>query len=136
MVIPLQIRHSGRSFVRFQHALYRSSSFPGRDDPVKYRAGLGLVAIGSRYGYEVLAALNDTSAGDPPMDRSFSQTAAIPNYIAVLLSWPNDTAETYNGEMTFSEILPEFQNITNCPTSRYPYFSQEYIPISMSLRYF
>ena len=78
--------------------------------------GLGLVGLGPRYGSEVLAAMNATSsAGDPPMDRIFALNTAIPNYITVLLSRPNDTAETYTGEMTISEILPEFQNITSQP---------------------
>jgi hypothetical protein len=62
----------------------------------------------------VLAARN-TSAGDPPIDRIFSQDTSIPNFISVLLSRPNDTRETYTGELTISEILPEFQSISNQP---------------------
>ena len=78
-------------------------------------AGKGLVGLGPRYGSQVLAAMNDSSAGDPPIDRIFALNTAIPNYITVLLNRPNDTAETYTGEMTISEILPEFQNITSQP---------------------
>jgi hypothetical protein len=62
----------------------------------------------------VLQALN-TSAGDPPIDRIFRQDTSIPNYISVLLNRPNDTHATYTGEMTISETLPEFQNISGQP---------------------
>ena len=78
-------------------------------------AGLGLIGLGPRFGSEVLAALLNASAGDPPMDRIFSQNTSIPNFISVLLSRPNDTHEAYTGEMTISEILPEFQNISSQP---------------------
>ena len=101
-----------------------SSTVPGQD----------LVGLGPRYGPEVLAALNDSSAGDPPIDRIFSLNTAIPNYFIVLLR-PNVTAETYTGEMTIRETLPEFQISQVSPTSRYLYFGQEYPPISIS-RYF
>ena len=79
--------------------------------------GQGLVGLGPRYGSQVLAAMSDSSAGDPPIDRifKFGLNIDIPNYITVLLNRPNDTAETYTGEMTISEILPEFQNITSQP---------------------
>ena len=77
--------------------------------------GQGLIGLGPRYGSEVLASMNDSSAGDPPIDRIFGLNIDIPNYIIVLLNRPNDTAETYTCEMTISEILPEFQNITSQP---------------------
>ena len=76
--------------------------------------GLGLIGLGPRSGSVVRAAVN-SSAGDPPMDRIFSQNTSIPNFISVLLSRPNDTEEAYTGEVTISEILPEFQNISNQP---------------------
>jgi hypothetical protein len=79
-----------------------------------FQAGIGIVGLGPRFGSVVLAALK-TSAGDPPIDRIFSQNTSIPNFISVLLSRPNDTRETYTGEFTISEILPEFQNISNQP---------------------
>ena len=75
--------------------------------------GQGLVGLGPKYGSQVLASMNDSSAGDPPIDRIFALSTGIPNYITVLLNRPNDTAETYTGEMTISEILTEFQDITS-----------------------
>ena len=83
---------------------------PSSDAP----EGLGLVGLGPRFGSEVLAALN-SSAGDPPIDRIFRQDTSVPNFITVLLSRPDDTRETYTGELTISEVLPEFQNVSNQP---------------------
>ena len=76
--------------------------------------GLGLIGLGPSSGSEVLAALK-SSAGSPPMDRIFSQDTSIPNFITVLLGRPNDIDDTYTGELTISEILPEFEKISNRP---------------------
>ncbi|KAI0301931.1 aspartic peptidase domain-containing protein [Multifurca ochricompacta] len=77
--------------------------------------GTGLIGLGPNSGSQVYAALNNQAAGDTPLDRIFRQNTSIPNFISVLLSRPNDTAERYTGEMTISEILPQFQNISNQP---------------------
>ena len=76
--------------------------------------GFGLIGLGPGIGSQVLAALN-TSAGDPPIDRIFRQDTSIPNFISVLLNRPDDACATYTGELTISEILPEFQNISSQP---------------------
>ena len=76
--------------------------------------GQGIIGLGPRFGSVVLAALN-SSVGDPPIDRIFSQDTSVPNFISVLLSRPDDAYETYTGELTISEILPEFQSISNQP---------------------
>jgi hypothetical protein len=55
------------------------------------------------------------SSGDPPIDRIFRQDNSVPNFISVLLNRPNDTQATYTGEMTISEVLPLFQNISSQP---------------------
>ena len=78
----------------------------------------GSVGLGPMYGAEVLAAMNDSSAGDPPMDHIFGLCTSIPNYITILLNRSNETAETYTGEIIISEILPKFQNITTQPNVR------------------
>ena len=78
--------------------------------------GLGLVGLSPKSGSVVVAALNTSgSAGDPPIDRIFSQDTSIPNFVTILLNRPNDTRETYTGEFTIGEILPEFQSISNQP---------------------
>ena len=76
--------------------------------------GTGLIGLGPRFGSQVLDALNN-SAGDPPIDRIFRQNTSLPNFISVLLNRPDDPHAEYTGEMTVSEVLPAFQNITNQP---------------------
>lgn len=80
---------------------------PSSDSP----AGTGLIGLGPSSGSRIFETLA-SSAGDPPLDRIFRQDTSIPNFISVLLNRPNDTAEQYTGEMTISEILPLFQNIS------------------------
>jgi hypothetical protein len=76
--------------------------------------GYGLIGLGPSTGSVVLGTLNN-SAGDPPIDRIFRQDTSVPNFISVLLNRPNDTRETYTGEMTIGEVLPLFQNISSQP---------------------
>jgi hypothetical protein len=83
---------------------------PSSDSP----EGYGLIGLGPSTGSVVLGTL-DNSAGDPPIDRIFRQDTSVPNFISVLLNRPNDTRETYTGEMTIGEVLPLFQNISNQP---------------------
>jgi hypothetical protein len=83
---------------------------PSSDSP----EGFGLIGLGPSSGSQVLTTL-ENSAGDPPIDRIFRQDTSVPNFISVLLNRPNDTRETYTGEMTIGEVLPLFQNISNQP---------------------
>ena len=85
---------------------------PSDDSP----EGFGLIGLGPSIGSNILVALNN-SAGDPPIDRIFQQNTSLPTFITVLLSRPpaNDADETYTGEVTISEVLPLFQNISNQP---------------------
>jgi len=78
--------------------------------------GIGLIGLGPSIGSQVLSTLKN-SAGDPPIDRIFRQDTSVPNYISVLLNRPNDTHATspYTGEMTISQTLPLFQNISSQP---------------------
>jgi len=74
--------------------------------------GTGLIGFGPSTGSQVLQAIAN-STGDPPLDRIFRQNTSIPNYITVALNRPKDTTEDFTGQMTISEILPEFQNISS-----------------------
>ena len=76
--------------------------------------GLGVIGLGPSSGSQVLSTLQN-SAGDPPIDRIFRQNTSVPNFISILLNRPNDTREAYTGEMTISEVLPLFQNISSQP---------------------
>jgi len=77
-------------------------------------AGEGLIGLGPSIGSQVLSTLKN-SAGDPPIDSIFRQNTSVPNFISVLLNRPNDTHATYTGEMTISEVLPLFQNVSSQP---------------------
>src|ERR1700730_4828531 len=74
--------------------------------------GIGLIGLGPSLGSEVLKAVANSS-GDPPLDRIFRQNTSIPNYMTVALNRPHDTTEDFTGQMTISEILPDFQNISS-----------------------
>jgi hypothetical protein len=83
---------------------------PSSDSP----EGYGLIGLGPSSGSQVLAAVKN-SAGDPPIDRIFRQDTSVPNFISVLLDRPNDTHAAYTGQMTISEVLPLFQNVSSQP---------------------
>ena len=76
--------------------------------------GFGLIGLSPSSGSVVLAALQNNSAGNPPIDRILQNTS-VPDFISVLLNRPNDTREAYTGEMTIGEVLPLFQNISSQP---------------------
>ena len=75
--------------------------------------GTGLIGLAPNSNSCVFAALGDQVAGDTPIDRIFRQDLSTPNFVSVLLDRPNDMAEIYTGEMTISQVNPQFQNITN-----------------------
>lgn len=77
--------------------------------------GTGLIGLGPNTGSLVYNALNNTSAGDPPLDNIFRQDLSTPNFVTVLLNRQNDTDETYTGAMTIGEALPQYTNITSQP---------------------
>jgi len=83
---------------------------PSSDSP----DGKGLIGLGPSVGSQVLGTLKNSS-GDPPIDRIFRQDTSVPNFISVLLNRPNDTRATYTGEMTISQVLPLFQNVSSQP---------------------
>lgn len=75
---------------------------------------MGLIGLGPSSGSRVLNTIKNSS-GDPPIDRIFRQDTSVPNFISVLLNRPNDSKATYTGEMTISEVLPLFQNVSSQP---------------------
>jgi hypothetical protein len=82
--------------------------------PSDFPEGMGLIGLGPSTGSQVLNTIK-TSVGDPPIDRIFRQDTSVPNFISVLLNRPNDAKAAYTGEMTISEVLPLFQNISSQP---------------------
>ena len=77
-------------------------------------AGIGLIGLGPNTGSRIYTALNNTSAGDSPLDNIFRQNQSTPNYVTFLLNRSNDT-RTYPGAMTISSVLPQYSNLTSQP---------------------
>ena len=74
--------------------------------------------------------------GRPSHRSHFSQNTTMPNYITILLSRPDDTAERYTGEMTISEMpfrIPKHRESAQRLCIRTSV--KKYLPISIS-RYF
>lgn len=49
------------------------------------------------------------------LNRIFQQNKTSQNYITILLSRLNDPGETFAGEITVAETVPQFANITSQP---------------------
>ncbi|KAF8258043.1 hypothetical protein EI94DRAFT_1755992 [Lactarius quietus] len=77
--------------------------------------GTGLIGFGPNTGSRVLMALNNTAAGNSPLDNIFRQNTTTPNYVTFLLNRQNDKAYSYPSAMTISEVLPQYSNVTNQP---------------------
>ena len=112
--------HRSKSGIQYASCIFLASCINLHHFPVEVTPsddspeGHGLIGLGPSTGSLVLDALKN-SAGDPPIDRIFRQNTSTPNFISVLLNRPNDTHATYTGEMTISEVLPLFQNISSQP---------------------
>jgi hypothetical protein len=63
----------------------------------------------------ILDKLDKGSDGDTPLNRIFSQNKSSSNYITMLLDRSNDPTESFTGQMTISEVVKGFENITSQP---------------------
>lgn len=80
-----------------------------------YPEGQGLIGLGPNVGSNIHSALKGQRNGDTVLDRIFRQDPSTPNILTILLSRSNDTTEQYPGEITVSDIITGFENITNQP---------------------
>jgi len=71
----------------------------------------GIIGLGPSAGSVIRNTVGNASA-DPPLDRIFSQNASASNYITFFLNRDSDPSQTQSGEMTVSEIIPGFENVT------------------------
>jgi hypothetical protein len=55
----------------------------------------------------------DSSAGNNIVNRIFQQNKTTSNFISFLLDRKNDPGATFTGQLTISEIIPGFENITS-----------------------
>ncbi|EAU86015.1 hypothetical protein CC1G_11687 [Coprinopsis cinerea okayama7 len=74
----------------------------------------GLFGIGFNTGSVVRKKLDKKNA-DTTMQNIFNHAKLGSNYITFLLDRQNDPADPFKGEMTISEIIPGFENITSMP---------------------
>ncbi|KAH9851502.1 acid protease [Lenzites betulinus] len=74
----------------------------------------GLIGLGPNTGSVIRDKLDDAT-GDSVLDRIFSQNATAANYLTVLLSREGDPDSPATGQLTISEVLPQYSNITNMP---------------------
>lgn len=58
---------------------------------------------------------DDGTGGDAVLDRIFQQSQASQNYITLLLNRQGDPSETFTGQLTISEIVSGYENVTNAP---------------------
>jgi hypothetical protein len=75
----------------------------------------GLVGLGPNTGSVILKQLGQGAAGDTMLNRIFQLNQTSQNYISFLLDRKGDPKEPFTGQMTISEPVPGFENITNYP---------------------
>jgi len=74
----------------------------------------GLVGLGPNAGSVIRQKVGDAS-GDSMLNRIFQQNKTTQNYITFLLNRLDDAGETFTGQITISEPVAGFENITSQP---------------------
>ena len=73
----------------------------------------GLFGLGNNAGSVIQKKLGNS--GTTFLDQVFSANKQSSNYISFILSRDFDPAETLQGQLTISEPVPGFENITSAP---------------------
>ena len=74
----------------------------------------GLLGLGPNKASVIRKQLG-SSAGDTTLQRIFSENTTSQNYITFLLDRKNDPGNHITGQLTLSEVIPGFENITSMP---------------------
>jgi len=75
----------------------------------------GLIGLGPNTGSKIRDKIGDAS-GDSVLNRIFTENQFESNYVTILLNRYNDPAEKgLTSQMTISEVLPAYQNVTSMP---------------------
>lgn len=74
----------------------------------------GLVGLGPNTGSLIRKQIGD-GPGDAMLDRIFQQNLTSQNYITFMLNRLNDPGNNITGQITISEIVAGYENITNQP---------------------
>jgi hypothetical protein len=77
--------------------------------------GTGLIGLGPYSASTIYDILKQDPSGYPPLERIFRQDPSTPNYITVLLGRSDDPDEMFPGDLTVSELIPGYENVTNQP---------------------
>jgi hypothetical protein len=75
----------------------------------------GLVGLGPNSGSVIRKQLDQGAVGDTVLNRIFQQNKTSQNYISFLLDRAGDPKEPFKGQLTISEPVPGFENITSFP---------------------
>ncbi|KAF8895612.1 aspartic peptidase A1 [Infundibulicybe gibba] len=75
----------------------------------------GLIGFGPNSGSLIRKKLDKGDAGNTMLSRIFEQDRTTGNYISLLLDRKGDPSDLFTGQMTVSEIVPGFENITSMP---------------------
>lgn len=82
---------------------------------IKAAGFAGLIGLGPNTGSKIRDEIDDAS-GDSVLNRIFTANQLESNYITMLLNRYNDPMQQdLTGQMTISEILPQYQNLTSIP---------------------
>ncbi|KAI0696263.1 acid protease [Cytidiella melzeri] len=74
----------------------------------------GLIGLGPNTGSVILDKLDDDS-GNSVLNRIFSQNTTSANYLSLLLDRKSSVTESFTGQLTISEPVAGFENITSMP---------------------
>jgi len=74
----------------------------------------GLVGLGPNDGSLIRQKIN-SAAGDTMLSRIFEQNQTTQNYISFLLDRKGDPKDPFTGQLTISELVPGYENITSMP---------------------
>ncbi|KAI1794873.1 aspartic peptidase A1 [Ganoderma leucocontextum] len=74
----------------------------------------GLIGLGPNTGSVIRDKVDDAS-GDSVLDRIFTQNTTTANYLTILLNREGDPTSPATGQLTISEPLPQYTNISSMP---------------------
>ncbi|KAI0771200.1 acid protease [Trametes elegans] len=81
---------------------------------IKSQGYEGLIGLGPNTGSVIRDKLDESSA-DSVLDRIFSQNTTSANYLTLLLNREIGGSSTTTGQLTISELLPQYKDIANMP---------------------
>ncbi|CAL1712375.1 unnamed protein product [Somion occarium] len=81
---------------------------------IKAQGFEGLIGLGPNTGSTIRDEI-DNNSGDSVLSRIFSQNATSHNYLTMLLDRQGDTSDPFTGQLSISELIPGFENVTDMP---------------------